>query len=271
MRLTILITTSPVPNNPNPSLLLKIYERFKTMADLMGCRIIILADGYKQSSKNSYKSGMIDDIRVRNYIDYLDLLNMFIRDGVLPNTELVIRDKRYGFASNIRYGLDLVDTKYVLIYQHDWTFDRPVNINELLNAMDRFPELRYIGFPSRENYLLKLAAYPVFFKDLAKYDINKFGVPLLPLNFWYDKPHIARVDFYKSFVYGQRHIDPLNGKSISVKNFIEDTLGQVERNDLAMHGMTAHAKYGTYLLYDIPGSTVVSHDDARHKREDHTF
>lgn len=80
----------------------------------------------------------------------------------------------------------------------------------------------------------------------------------------YDKPHIAKVDFYKHFVFGQRHTNLLTGQCSLVKNFIEDSFGQVVRIDIRMNGLSAHAKYGSYLFLDRPDEIIILHANGRY-------
>ncbi len=92
-------------------------------------------------------------------------------------------------------------------------------------------------------------------KIIDYYD-NKYGLKLMPLYFWYDRIHIARVDYYKNYVYNK------DKSGVTVKNFIEDTFGQKERMDLKINGMSAFKKYNTFILFDNK-KTAVAHAGGR--------
>ncbi len=52
--------------------------------------------------------------------------------------------------------------------------------------------------------------------------------------------------------------------NITISNrFVEDSFGQVVRNTIKVRGWEAHKQYGLYLLYDLPGSSVLCHSDGR--------
>ena len=49
---------------------------------------------------------------------------------------------------------------------------------------------------------------------------------LLPLNFWYDKVHIASRKFYLDVVFNPKgNYDPNRGKNMKTVTFVEDTFG----------------------------------------------
>lgn len=65
-----------------------------------------------------------------------------------------------------------------------------------------------------------------FEKDVLEYFRGKFGLPLMPLNFWYDKVHIASRKFYLDIVFhNEGHYDPNRGKNMKTISFPEDTFG----------------------------------------------
>jgi hypothetical protein len=259
-KLSIIITTSPIRLNPSTKIIEKIFDNFRYIDGLNDCIKIIICDGYNIDDIPKYKSGVITNDEAERYLKYISNLNKLIENNILKNTKLIIRETRYGFANNVQYALDLITTKYVLIYQHDWLFVRSININHILDIIDSRNDIKYVSFVSSptENYVKKLNYHMhKYLKEETKGNgivetyTKHFSIPLIPLDFWYDKPHICSVEFYKEFVFGKQHYDYKQQKYFKVKNFIEDTLGQVEKNDIKLNGLSAHAKYGTYLLYDF--------------------
>jgi hypothetical protein len=127
----------------------------------------------------------------------------------------------------------------------------------LCNAMDKEPErLHYIGFHSRKT--LRRQHRDFLPKAVP---ITMAGLRLAPLYFWYDKPHVARVDHYRHFVFGQGRF--------KVGDFIEDTLGHAMLEDIRVQGVNAHASYGTWnLICDEAGlRPTLRHFSGRHYRE----
>jgi len=103
-------------------------------------------------------------------------------------------------------------------------------------AMQQQPDLlKYITFFSR--WSLKKDQRP-YLPTVVPTEISNLCV--VPLYFWYDKPHIANVAHYKKFVFGHRRFH--------AGDFIEDTMGHVMLEDLKTSGVCEHAKYGTWTL-----------------------
>lgn len=51
-------------------------------------------------------------------------------------------------------------------------------------------------------------------------------MPLMPLNFWYDKLHIASRKYYLEVVFNEKgNYDPNRGKNMKTVTFVEDTFG----------------------------------------------
>lgn len=63
-----------------------------------------------------------------------------------------------------------------------------------------------------------------FETDIVDYFKAKFGLPLVPLNFWYDKVHIASRKYYLEVIFHEEgHFDPNRGKNMKTISFPEDT------------------------------------------------
>ncbi len=70
--------------------------------------------------------GKIPSRRVAPYVQYCQRLQELASDGTLANTEVVIQPVRRGYAKTVQEMLEHVTTPYILVYQHDWGFLRPV-------------------------------------------------------------------------------------------------------------------------------------------------
>lgn len=64
-------------------------------------------------------------------------------------------------------------------------------------------------------------------------------LPLYPLTFWYDKPHIARTSYYRTIF--KVHI---------IKNYIEDSFGQDVLNQIKRQSLLIQKKVGIYIYAD---------------------
>ena len=283
-QLTVIITTSPIKSHPSTVMLDTVISSLDLIAGCQSCSKIIVCDGYTVETKEAHKSGKISATTEANYLQYLQALQDKANKGDYVNTNVVIQNQRYGFAENVNMMLKLVKTPYVMILQHDQCFVRPVDATSVMKAMNDHSNINYIGFMASSEYTCEdqlRSQCKIFYEDLLTeskhyfkrhgYDkyhrlklthssyaastllitsIAKYELPLLPLAFWYDKPHIARTSYYTQFVFGKEHIDYSTGKSSFVTNFIEDSFGQIQKNNIRRQGIAAFNQYGSYLLQD---------------------
>lgn len=90
-------------------------------------------------------------------------------------------------------------------------------------------------------------------KIILQYYKNKVGLNLMPLMFFYDRPHIMRTEDYINLF-----------EEFKIKFFMEDTLGHFQLNDISMFGMEAFNKYKSFLLYDnFPDVVCTNHSSGR--------
>jgi hypothetical protein len=172
-----------------------------------------------------------------------------------------------GFAHCVKQGLELCETTYCLIAQHDRSFVRKFdNLHDILGHMKRNENVRYIGFPtvtsmnhnsallSRYNLRL-LSGFDIttrIFIGNNTYNsidnINKKGDELMfhpylqPLIFWFDSQHICHkeryLEIYQPFVHMPVELrDKMGYASIKkmvlrLGDFIEDRFGQQQRQFL---------------------------------------
>ena len=367
--LTVIITTSAIKSHPSTELIEEVINSFKQCSGLYNTKKIIICDGFIPSSKSSYKQGKLSPFDASNYQKYLNN----IKERFIPSCDVIIRDSRCGFASNVRYCLThKVKTKYVMIVQHDMTFIRGVNVRSIVRKMIG-SDVNYIGFPSPSvmklyttysncknfrNELLSFVAqnlsspippshltsdllvnnntdddndndvsdnvnsnndFNIIGDDendcIDKKDINiendmkksgggirlksnygkryvvkyyqqKYGLKLIPLLFWYDRTHIANVDYYNNFVFGKKHQIPNSNYKIKVNNFIEDSFGTFVRQDISARGFDGFLDYNCFMYledydesldseengdYYDPNENVTMHLNGRRYMTDDTF
>jgi hypothetical protein len=125
--------------------------------------------------------------------------------------------------------------------------------------------INYINFLSLQtiNYECRLISrYNIFYEDYKKKS-NLCDLPIIPLLFWYDKPHICRTSYYKEYVFGTKHLIIKTNKKISVKNFIEDSFGQVLKENVKSGGYPEFVKYNSFLYCDDPSNPAIAHINGR--------
>ena len=258
--LTIIITTSPIKSHPSTDVLDQVIESFNLIDELNDCKKLIICDGYQIISNNKYKSGKITQEVATNYELYIESIT-----DKYNNSVIIKRDNRYGFAENVKYALDLVMTEYVIIIQHDQIFLRNIDFKDIIDMMVKYTDINYINFISLQtvNYEAKLISkYNSFYKEY-KNKSNLCSLPLMPLLFWYDKPHVCRTSYYKDYVFGNKHLIIGTNKYLCVKNFIEDSFGQVVKENIKSGGYEQFLNYNSFLYWDDPTSPAIAHIDGR--------
>ena len=144
--LTIIITTSPVKSNPDTQMFQSVLKSFELVKGLSSCRKLLVCDGYKVSSEGEYrfKKGLINPDCVSNYKQYIQNLKLL----EIENCRIIERQDRFGFALNLLHCLEIAETEFVLVVQHDQTFMRSVDMEEIIGVMNRKNDVNYVGFLS---------------------------------------------------------------------------------------------------------------------------
>jgi hypothetical protein len=178
-------------------------------------------------------------------------------DSRFKHTTLVKLKDRHGFGWAVKTACVMAQTPYVLVVQHDYELVSAFDATGLIHLMDTQPDVKYVNLLSKStcNYInLVDGKYNM---KLTK-RVFPSGQSLIPLLFWYDKPHVACRKHYLLLVFGcgldgrydftnkmERNRKFIVGKG----DFIEDTFGSFILGDLKEHGMSRHGDmYGTWIL-----------------------
>jgi len=172
---------------------------------------------------------------------------------------------RLGFGLAVRSALRAVETPYVWVQQHDWALVADIPLQPLLEVMrsssadadadaDTRKPIKYISFPSIRMLRYAISdcvnSYPALrtltatlkedFPSSSQPDVK---VPLTPLFFWFDKPHLATTEHYLSRVFPTR-------LAMRRGEFIEDKIGQRARGQMKDGEW---GKWATWLYYPDDG------------------
>ncbi|KAG6009051.1 hypothetical protein E4U21_003382 [Claviceps maximensis] len=152
-------------------------------------------------------------------------------------------DQRLGFGLAVRTALRMVQTPYTWVHQHDWALIYDIPIVSLLAVMRRSessssePAVKYICLPSGRRASYAISDQVMRFPELRKLANALTGdfavtagdgsavVPLTPMFFWHDKPHIVSTSHYLGCVFPTQ-LAMMRGA------FIEDTIGQKAREQM---------------------------------------
>jgi hypothetical protein len=146
--------------------------------------------------------------------------------------------RRLGFGLAVRSALRMTGTPYVWVQQHDWILVSDFPIDPLLQIMraselDSKVPIKYVCLPAVRMLSYAVSADVIRFpvlreltsslkRDFSPASQPDIKIPLTPLFFWHDKPHIASTAHYLARVFPTR-LAMLRG------DFIEDKIGQCAR------------------------------------------
>lgn len=247
---TVIVTTSPVPSNPSTEMLQGVLRSLALVPGLQRAPRILVCDGYTvvpPGQKPRHKAGKIlpeDAVRYDGFIREVRAAMASATDGTESGTfahlQVLELTEHHGFGFAVKRGLQEVSTTFVLVVQHDQEFVRGFDLPGVLRAMSSHPDhLKYVGLCSSTTQSYEHMV-------LSKYGLRvartlEFGVPFLPLIFFYDKPHVCSLRHYRDTVLGP-------DSPVRRGDFIEETLGRAQREDILRHGLSVHGRYGTYQL-----------------------
>ena len=255
----------------------------------------------KGTNRNEFRQGYLTDDAAHRYEEYIQRLTAMAHEEIEPigrNAKVLVMPERRGFGYALKAALYFVKTPYVIVVQHDRMFSRIVNIPAVLDAMIRDPEklkcvvvlyflslslfskltslyqlLRYVHFPTciSQRYLNELKNQEFtgtndwmkdLYLDIQRQTIHdkKIG-SFVPMMHWYDSIHIASTKHYSDFVFGYDYA--YQRMRVKFGSFPEDKVGQQLRDDVKVHGIKAHAAYGTFVFEDGMSNVSVQHIDGR--------
>jgi len=226
--LTVVILAHPVKSHPSLELVLATFDSLKHLNLSSKTKIIISHDRPKNS---------LEQERVVAFNLYLTKLTEYFSKK--PNV-LITTTKHHAFLSgNIAHALQFVDTKYLLLMQHDLAFRTSINLRGLLWAMSENDEIKHIRFNKRPNYVKEgwdfyLKSRLDFIEEKV-FQTPKGNVSLFRTLAWSDQNHLTTLDYYKNLVL------PFCG---SFKVYPEDILNPFTRRKL-------FSIFGNYVYGDL--------------------
>jgi hypothetical protein len=232
------------------------------------CKTVIMCDGYKvlsqtkgSSNRQNFKKALVTEDDVQNYNQYIDNVQQLCTSrSEYANVHIQRFEDNHGFANLVKRAVctdDFVQTPLVFVVQHDWAFRRNFNLQDVLEAFSqKDSKLNYITWSSNSTvqYYHRLRTFYAISEPQPLQITPK--IRIWPLDFFYDRNHIARKQFYRDRVFQldvPTHTIP---KRQRVKRFIEDSFGHHILN-------TAKAE-GPYKLYESWGLAIYLEENEQH-------
>lgn len=243
--LTIIITASLIPSHPKIKLIQETIESLQ-LINIPSDTEIILAHDYSDNN---------------NYSDYLKNLNEYIKS--YSNIKIVKRENHGHLTGNIRNALQYVDSKYILVLQHDLPFIKMIDIQKIIYDMEENNNIKYIRFGKTKaptswdnNNIKKIRFFKTKLKNIRKLD-RLYGLQVKQKNYtytrtpaWSDQNHLCLTSYYTNIVM----------KECPDGCFMERILHGKNKNE------EIHNKYGTYLLGELNNHLIIKHTDGRNTK-----
>ena len=228
--LNVIITASCIPSHPSIQFIRQTIQSLKLMNLPPYTRIILAHDH--------------DGKERIQYIKYLEKLSAYIKP--FPNIQIVKRKTNGHLTGNIRNALKYVNSKYILVVQHDLPFIKAFDIQKVIQDMEENNLIKHVRFNHRENV-----------KENFDGINNLFGRQVRQTNYtytrtpgWSDRNHICLKSYYTNVVM----------KECPDGAFMEQKLqGKITNT-------WRHDKYGTYLFGELEHEPMIKHTDGRNSR-----
>lgn len=205
--LTVVVCSSPVPSNPDTSVLRAVFASLSIVAGLSQCPKIIQLDGPQPSLRVA---------RVEAYAEFESRVRDLARTDAAFTRTRVYRSRTFLFAShNLAAAIMHVNTTFLFALQHDYVVVRPFDASGLLRTMVDVPVVKHVRLNMRPNMPAR-----GFDGVVENASLPGLRVPLARTCGWSDAPHIARTEYYRTFVIPRNRQDHNGGR----RKFMEESL-----------------------------------------------
>ena len=232
---TIIITSNLIPSHPSINMINETFHSAHKF--LIGLSptvpVIITCDGLKD------KTTPEDTAR---YDEYLTALKSLFNE----RHHHVLRSKtRLGLTWNIKQAMELVDTEFVYLLQHDMPFILPIKHQRVIKSMNEYSILRVVRFNKRRNIPIPREK-KLFGVTTVVDDVN--GVKFTRTSNWSDNNHLTRKSYWEEIfpLFNPNAIMPPEWKMMGLAKKDEKCL-----------------KWCTFLYGGLDEGPVVGHSDGR--------
>lgn len=232
LEFTIIITASYIKSHPETIIITKVINSLNHIKTDHTNVNVILAHDY--NSHPDYEK----------YFIYLDtFVQNFNKTQNKYNLIIVKRNNHGGLTGNIRNAMKYVNTKYILMMQHDLPFCKNVNIDTIIDDMNSCDDLKHVRFNKRRNIK---AGWDVDKDNFFNKHNIKIKNNYMSTLCWSDTNHLSRTDYYNDIVLSY----------CKDGDYMENTLNK-------MNTIATHKTFGTYIFGKFIDTRCIEHLDGR--------
>ncbi len=245
-RITFITNTSIVPGHPSTELLERSFQSWSQQPgfDLMP-KIIV----FDEPETKHYKIELRKGVSLKEaYDEYKRRCKKLVEENPNFKNTLLVFLKKYGHITGaLREAFPFVKTRFVFIHQHDFILVRPINIEGILNSMEKNSSIQYVHFTLARNV-------PYGNSQVYVNPYDGFSeVPLCVSYNWSDHEHIASKQYYETFVFPSTGNRPIA---------MEWELAHPVRNACVANPKN-HKKFGVFLYGSYGEGPFVTHLDGK--------
>jgi len=216
---TMIISASPVPSHPETicmeKILSSVFSHIKGNVSKIILAHDIIPDDQcdKKRMHACYPKKKREEFK-DTYPKYLESLKKYLEMNTFDiPIEFVQAETWGGLTGNINNAMKLVETKYVMLVQHDLEFVRDIDVNSIVADMQQHPDLKMVQFNKDHNNVfhrdpkktgilqachnLGKAPKDQGFGDIKKTENNTF----IKTPCWTDQNHLTTTDYWRDVVY----------------------------------------------------------------------
>ena len=229
MNFTIIITTSPTITNPDITMINCVMNSiFKNIKSNFEKNIIISCDGTDKENEK--------------YNNFIDNLNEKYKNN--KNISIIVNEKKGHLTGNIRNSIKHVNTKYILFVQHDLVIVKEINVDKVIDDMEKNSKLKHIRLNKRANQKSGWDNTDLFASEIIKQNYN-----YILTEAWSDQNHFTTKDYYLKNVLS----------NVEDGTFMENVMDNICKGH--------HSTFGTYLFGKIDEERYIAHIDGAHTRK----
>ncbi len=234
-KLTVIVLCHPIESHPNTQIVQTTLKSLSYLKEVEIEAVIVSHDYPRIFASKTLK---------HNYMEYRKRIG---RIGIEFEKKYQVRimfARKFGhLVGNIRHALSQVSTDYILLVQQDMPFVRETNIHELLELMEREPQIKHVRFNKNQNIRRGWDAGSAERKNF--YSETNTDPKLIQTLAWSDENHLTTKKYYEQVVL------PIVGK---LKTFPESVLNQLSNEE-------THSLFGTHIVGQLNEAPLINHLD----------
>jgi len=224
-KITIITFTHLWRDAPSTKLIEKTFDSIYNNINIKGCRHIINYDKKEDSEKSN------------NYYNNLLKLKNKYNSNIEITTYNTNDNKRSKIYSNL---VEMCNTPYIILWEHDFILEKRIDIDSIVNSMDKYNDINFIKFNKRENKT---------YGNIDKWmeSDKEHDIPLIKFCGYTGNPHIERRKWFL------RYCKPLiNIVFVNKRNSIERAMNKDIMRRRAKFGFDRTHKFlGTYIYGEM--------------------